>query len=63
MWIPVTQRVLGSKAIKNVINSDFVERIAESTSGCYLEMNSGFTVEIEESINYWLEAIKEKNGE
>ena len=61
MWIPVTQHVSGSKAIKNVINSDFVERIAENTSGCYLEMNSGFTVEIEESMAYWLEAIR--NGE
>ena len=61
MWIPVSQRVLGSKTIKNVINSDFVERIAENNSGCYLEMNSGFTVEIEETLDYWLNEVK--NGE
>lgn len=61
MWIEVTQHVTGSKPVKNIINSDFVERIAENVNGCYLEMNSGFTVEIEENLNYWLEAIK--NGE
>ena len=57
MWIEVTQRV-GQKKIKNVVNTDFVERAAESPIGCCLEMNSGFTVEIEEDLDYWLTHVK-----
>ena len=58
VWVEVNQTGPGIKKIRNVINSDFVERVAEKEKGCYLEMNSGFTVEIEEDLDYWLTHVK-----
>jgi hypothetical protein len=55
MWIEVTQSIFNGNSKKNLINSDLVERCVEKVDGCYLEMNSGFTVEIEESLDYWKE--------
>ena len=57
VWIEVTQRVFNEISKKNIINSDLVERAVEKDNGCFLEMNSGFTVEIEESIDYWFTRV------